>query len=88
MLLSPDGTSVYVEGTSGGGGRNGAATAIAFLDKVNIKTSAHTNLFKGEPGNPPDRISIVLDPEAKKLVLSKQNSTSAPQQFLYDNGTR
>jgi dipeptidyl aminopeptidase/acylaminoacyl peptidase len=88
VLLSPDGSSVYVEGTSGGGGRAGTAAAIAFLDKINVKTGVRTNLFRGEPGNPPDRISIVLDPEAKKLVLSKQNSTTAPQQYLYDNGAR
>jgi dipeptidyl aminopeptidase/acylaminoacyl peptidase len=30
----------------------------------------------------------VIDPEAKRLVLSRQNATTVPQQYLYDNGTR
>jgi dipeptidyl aminopeptidase/acylaminoacyl peptidase len=28
----------------------------------------------------------VLDPEAKRLILSRQNATTPPQQFLWDNG--
>jgi len=80
VLLSADGTSVYLEG---GGGRGGAS-----LTKINIKTGDRTPLFTGEGGALPDRISAVLDPEAKRFILMKENDKTVPQQFLYDNGTR
>jgi dipeptidyl aminopeptidase/acylaminoacyl peptidase len=56
VLLSPDSTSVYVQGTTGGrGGRGGADNAAAnaqpapgaqtYIDKVNIKTGERTRIF-------------------------------------------
>jgi dipeptidyl aminopeptidase/acylaminoacyl peptidase len=88
VIISPDGTSVYFQGSSGGGRGANATPAKAFIDKVNIKTAEKTRLFEGENTGITETISTVIDPETKKLVLSRQNATTPPQQFLYDNGTR
>jgi len=108
-LISPDGTSVYVQGQAGragggGGGRQGAATPApgaqanaapaggaqrTYIDKVNIKTGERTRIFETDNTGPlNETVSMVLDPEMKRLVLSKQNATTPPQQFLFDNGNR
>jgi dipeptidyl aminopeptidase/acylaminoacyl peptidase len=113
VLISPDGTSVYVQGSTGGrgGGRNaGAAPAAAgtpatgtpaapagppaataaraYIDKVNIKTGERTRVFEGDTSGLVETVSSVLDPETKKLILTKQSATMPPQQYLFDNGTR
>ncbi len=88
VIISPDGTSVYFQGASGGGRGANATPAKAFIDKVVIKTGEKTRLFEGENTGITETISTVIDPEMKKLVLSRQNATTPPQQFLYDNGTR
>ena len=88
VVISPDGTSVYFQGASGGGRGANATPAKAFIDKVAIKTGEKTRLFEGENTGITETISTVIDPELKKLVLSRQNATTPPQQFLYDNGTR
>ena len=99
VMLSPDGTSVYVQGSTGGargGGRNANAAsdtpappAQSYIDKVNIKTGEHTRLFiTDNAGKLNTTISTVLDPEMKRLVLTSQNSSTPPQFFLYDNGAK
>ena len=88
VLLSPDGASVYFQGSSGGGRGANATPAKAFIDKVAIKTGEKTRLFEGENTGITETISTVVDPEMKKLVLSRQNAKTVPQQFLYENGTR
>ena len=88
VIISPDGTSVYFQGSSGGGRGANATPAKAFIDKVNIKTAEKTRLFEGENSGITETISTVIDPEMKKLVVSRQNATTPPQQFLFDNGTR
>ena len=88
VIISPDGTSVYFQGASGGGRGANATPAKAFIDKVVIKTGEKTRLFEGENTGITETISTVIDPELKKLVLSRQNATTPPQQFLYDNGAR
>jgi dipeptidyl aminopeptidase/acylaminoacyl peptidase len=88
VIISPDGTSVYFQGSSGGGRGANATPAKPFIDKVNIKTAEKTRLFEGENTGITETITTVIDPELKKLVVSRQNATTPPQQFLYDNGTR
>ncbi|HVQ43207.1 MAG TPA: prolyl oligopeptidase family serine peptidase [Vicinamibacterales bacterium] len=97
VMLSADGTSVYFQsggagggrgGGGGGGGRGDTTPPKPFIDKVVIKTGERARLFEGENTGITETISTVIDPELKKLVLSRQNATTPPQQFLYDNGTR
>jgi dipeptidyl aminopeptidase/acylaminoacyl peptidase len=87
-MLSPDGTSVYLQGSTGGGRGANAAPAKAFIDKVVIKTGERTRLFEGENTNIQETVSAILDAESKKLILSRQNATTPPQQYLFDNGVR
>ena len=90
IWVSPDGTSVYFQGSTGGGARGAANAPPAkpFIDKVAIKTGERTRLFEGENTGITETISTVIDPEMKKLVVSRQSPTTPPQQFLFDNGTR
>ena len=88
VMLSADGTSVYVQGSASAGRGANAPPAKAFIDKVAIKTGERTRLFEGDNTNITETISTVIDPEAKRLVLSRQNATTPPQQFLFDNGAR
>ena len=92
VMLSADGASVYLQGSiGGGGGRAAGATptpARPYIDKVNIKTGEKTRLFESAPpAGLTESITTVIDPVMKKLVLSRQNATTPPQQFLFDNGT-
>jgi len=97
VMVSADGTSVYFQsggagggrgGGGGGGGRGDTTPPKPFIDKVVIKTGERARLFEGENTGITETIASVIDPEAKKLVLSRQNATTPPQQYLYDNGTR
>jgi dipeptidyl aminopeptidase/acylaminoacyl peptidase len=87
VLLSADGTSVFLQGSSGGG-RGSTAPAKAFIDKVNIKTGEKVRVFEGDNANITETISTVIDPDMKKLVLTRQSPTTVPQQVLFDNGNR
>ncbi len=62
--------------------------AVAWVDKVNIKTGEKTRVFQGENTDLVERISMILDPETKRFILTKENAKTPPQQFLYENGTR
>jgi dipeptidyl aminopeptidase/acylaminoacyl peptidase len=86
VMLSPDGMSVYFQGTKGGGRGANAAPAHPFIDKVVIKTGTRTPLVDVDPGTMSTTIVTVIDPEMKKLVIGKQNATTPPQQYLWDNG--
>ena len=88
VLLSPDGSSVYLQGSISGGRGTNAPPAKAFIDKVNIKTGEKTRIFEGENTNITETISAVLDADTKRLVLMRQSATAVPQQVLYDNGSR
>jgi dienelactone hydrolase len=98
VMLSPDGTSVYFQGSvGGGGGGRGANAAPAtppapptfakpFVDKVVIKTGERTRLFEIDPAGMTTTVTTVIDPEMKKVVIGKQNATTPSQQYLWDNG--
>jgi len=89
VLLSQDGTSVFLQGSTGGPRGNAPGPAAkAFIDKVNIKTGERTRVFEGENTNITETISSVLDADTKRLVLTRQGPTTVPQQVLFDNGTR
>ena len=88
MLLSADGTSVFLQGTISGGRGTNAPPAKAFIDKVNIKTGEKTRVFEGENTTLQESISAILDADAKRLVLTRQNATTPPQQFLFDGTAR
>ncbi len=88
VMLSADGSSVYLQGSIPGGRGASAVPAKAFIDKVNIKTGEKVRLFEGDNNNITETISAILDPEMKRLILSRQNPTTIPQQFLYDGTNR
>ncbi len=88
VLLSADGTSVFLQGSSGGGRGANATPAKAFIDRVNIKTGEKVRIFEGDSTNITETISTIIDADLKKLILTRQSPTSPAQQFLFDNGAR
>jgi hypothetical protein len=63
VMLSPDGSSVYFQGTQGGGRGANAAPAHPFIDKVVIKTATRTPLVDVDPGTMTTTVVTVIDPE-------------------------
>jgi dipeptidyl aminopeptidase/acylaminoacyl peptidase len=87
VLISTDGTSVFLQGQTNPG-RGSKETPKAFIDKVVIKTGEKTRVFEGENTGITERVSQVLDQDVKKLILTRENRTTPPQQFLFENGAR
>jgi dipeptidyl aminopeptidase/acylaminoacyl peptidase len=94
VLLSSDGTSVFIQRTQGGGGGGrGGANAnpnapppVTIIEKVDIKSGTRTVVYQSTPVQGMNETVSVLDPEAKKMLITRQNATTPPQQFMYDNG--
>jgi dipeptidyl aminopeptidase/acylaminoacyl peptidase len=87
VLVSSDGTSVFLQGQTNPG-RGSQEIAKAFIDRVVIKTGEKTRVFESDNVNITERVSSILDQDAKKLILTRENRTTPPQQFLFENGAR
>ena len=87
VLLSADGTSVFLQGSSGGGrGANAAAGARRSSTRSTSRPARRRGSSRARTPNITETISAILDPTTKRLVLTRQNATTPPQQFLFDNG--
>jgi dipeptidyl aminopeptidase/acylaminoacyl peptidase len=87
VLLSKDGQSVFFQGTIND--RNPQQVGPkTFIDQVAIKTGAKTRIFESDNNNVWERVSTILDPDAKKFIITKEGPQTVPQQFLMENGAR
>ena len=87
VLLSADGQAVFFQGQVND--RNPQQVGPkTFIDRVVIKTGERTRIFESDNTGVWERVSSVLDSDAKKLILTKENPTSPPQQYLVENGAR
>ena len=87
VLLSKDGQSVFFQGTVND--RNPQQVGPkTFIDQVAIKTGAKTRIFESDNNNVWERVSTILDPDAKKFIITKEGPQAVPQQFLMENGAR
>jgi len=87
VLRSADKTSVFYSGTvyDKVPDKVGPKT---FIDQVAIKTGEKQRIFESNNVDTYERVSTVLDINAKRFVLAVEGPTKTPQQFLFDNGTR
>ena len=87
VLLSADRASVFYSGTvyDKAPEQTGPKT---FIDQVAIKTGEKQRIFESSNANVFERITSVLDINARRFVLAVESPTQQPQQFLLDNGTR
>ena len=87
VLLSKDRANVYYSGTV----YDKAPADVGpktFIDQVAIRTGAKARIFEGSNANMFERVSSVLDIDAKRFVLAVEGPTMPPQNVLLDNGTR
>ena len=87
VLLSADGSSVFFQGTSYD--RNPTQVAPkSFIDKVSIKTGEKERIYFSENTSQFERVSTILDADAKKFIVQRETPTDVPQNILLDGGRR
>jgi dipeptidyl aminopeptidase/acylaminoacyl peptidase len=87
VQLSADGSSVFFQGTTYDKNPNQVAPK-SFIDKVAIKTGEKERIFDGDNNGVSERVSTILDPDARKFIVARQSPTDVPQNFLLDGGRR
>jgi dipeptidyl aminopeptidase/acylaminoacyl peptidase len=87
VLLSADKASVFYSGTvyDKAPDQTGPKT---FIDQVAIKTGDKQRIFESSNANVFERVSSVLDVNARRFILTVEGPTKTPQQYLLDNGAR
>jgi dipeptidyl aminopeptidase/acylaminoacyl peptidase len=87
VLLSADRANVFYSGTvyDKAPEQTGPKT---FIDQVAIKTGDKQRIFESSNANVFERVTSVLDINARRFVLAVEGPTQQPQQFLLDNGAR
>ena len=77
MLLSPDGSSVYFQGTL----RQEPAEVgpKTFIDKVAIKTGEKKRLFESDNNDVFESVATVIDPEAGRFIVTRESPTEIAQ---------
>jgi dipeptidyl aminopeptidase/acylaminoacyl peptidase len=87
VLLSPDKTSVYYQGTLNDKNPEQVGPKT-FIDRVVIRNGEKKRLFESDNKDVYESVATVLDPEAGRFVIERQSPTTPPQFFLLDGGTR
>ena len=87
VLLSSDGTAVFYSGTINDKNPQEVGPKT-FIDRVAIKTGEKQRVFESNNNGVWERVSNVLDIDAKRFILTSESPTTVPQQFLVENGTR
>jgi dipeptidyl aminopeptidase/acylaminoacyl peptidase len=87
VLLSADKANVYYSGTVYDKNPSDAGPKT-FIDQVAIKTGDKARIFESSNDNLYERVTSVLDIDAKRMVIGVESPTRQPQQFLLENGTR
>jgi dipeptidyl aminopeptidase/acylaminoacyl peptidase len=85
--VSADGSSVFLQG-SAYDKNSDAVGPKTFLDRVNIKTGDKTRVFESDNNNVYERLSQIIDPDAKALVVTHESPTMQPQDFLVTAAAR
>jgi dipeptidyl aminopeptidase/acylaminoacyl peptidase len=87
VLLSADKSSVFYEGTLYNKDPE-AAGPKTFIDKVAIKTGEKARIYESDNNGVFERVTTIVDPDAVKLVVSRESPTDVPQNYLVEGSTR
>jgi len=86
VQLSADSQSVFFQGTAYD--RNPSQIGPkTFIDRVAIKTGEKTRVYESDNHDVYERVTTVLDADARRFVVARESPTEVPQNFLLD-GTR
>ncbi len=87
VQLSADGQSVYLAGTAYD--EDPMATGPRpFLDQVNIQTGDKERIFEADNDGVYERLTAILDIDARSFVLTHESPTEVEQSYRLDGGTR
>jgi dipeptidyl aminopeptidase/acylaminoacyl peptidase len=87
VLLSADGGSVFFQGTA----YDKSPTQVgpkSFIDKVAIKTGEKERIYQSDNTNQFERVSTVIDADAKKFIIQRETPADVPQNILLDGERR
>jgi dipeptidyl aminopeptidase/acylaminoacyl peptidase len=87
VLVSADGSSVYLQGTAYDRNPNEAGPKT-FIDKVAIKSGEKQRIYESDNTDVYERVSSVLDVESNRFIVAREGPKAVPQHFLVQNGTR
>jgi dipeptidyl aminopeptidase/acylaminoacyl peptidase len=85
VQLSPDGGSVYYQGTLYDKNPNEVGPK-SFIDRVGIKTGEKTRLYESRNDGVYERVSTTIDVETGRYVIARESPTEVPQYYLVENG--
>ncbi len=60
----------------------------SFIDKVAIKTGEKERIYLSDNTNQFERVSTVIDADAKTFIVQRETPTDVPQNILLDGGRR
>ena len=85
--VSADGTSVFMQGNIYDKNPD-AVGPKTFLDRVTIKSGDKSRLYESDNNNVYERLSTVLDPDAKTFIVVHESPVAQPQDVLVAGATR
>lgn len=85
--VSADGTSVFLEGNVYDKHPDDVGPKT-FLDRVTIKTGDKSRIFESDNNNVYERLSTVIDPDAKTFIVVHESPVAQPQDILVTGATR
>ncbi|HEX6135675.1 MAG TPA: prolyl oligopeptidase family serine peptidase [Longimicrobiales bacterium] len=81
IRMSEDGSSVYLSGTQYFEDPQEQAPR-PFVDRLELATGTKTRVYEGENATVSERILEVLDPDAPRLIISRESPTQVPDSYL------
>jgi dipeptidyl aminopeptidase/acylaminoacyl peptidase len=87
VMLSADKSAVFFEGTTYDKDPLQVGPK-SFVDRVTIKTGEKTNVYTSDNTNQWERVSQILDADAKSFVVVRESPTDVPQAYLVNGTTK
>lgn len=60
----------------------------SFIDRVTIKGGEKKRIFESDNNNAWERVSVILDDDATRFILTRESPTEVAQDYLVDGGNR
>src|SRR6185369_6174478 len=87
VMISADGSSVFFNGNVYD--RNPDAVAPKnFVDRVAIKTGEKQRIYESDNNGISERVTTVVDPDAKRFIVSRESPAEVAQNFLLEGERR
>jgi dipeptidyl aminopeptidase/acylaminoacyl peptidase len=87
VLLSADGTSVYMQGSTYDRAPNDIGPK-SFIDRITIKSGEKKRIYESENADIYERVTAPIDLDAGRYIVQREGPKTVPQNYLVQNGTR